>query len=99
MREISGFGGDYEDACRRMLDAGLAWSDASPNAKPEWTRKGAHGPIVGNADAKALEEAIAAPVPDCTGAMFGAVRNHVLWIRKNGWDAWCDAMSQPEDAS
>ena len=27
MREISGFGGDYEQTCRNMLAAGLRWLD------------------------------------------------------------------------
>ena len=32
MGEISGMGGDYEEACRKMVYAGLAWLETRPDA-------------------------------------------------------------------
>jgi hypothetical protein len=36
MREISGFGGGYEQQCRAMVLAGLDWLDAHPDADPKF---------------------------------------------------------------
>ena len=36
MGEISGFGGGYEEACRKMVLAGLDWFDANPDADPQF---------------------------------------------------------------
>ena len=53
MNEISGFGGDYEACCRRMLSAALEWLDAHPKDKPEFGRFGKEE----NAAAKAMSAA------------------------------------------
>lgn len=94
MGEISGFGGGYEQACRRMLVAGLTWLDAHPEAKPTWKQlNGVFGICDAvSDDAKALDEVITAAVPDCSGAMYHAVVGHLLFIQKNGWDAYCKEM-------
>lgn len=59
MREISGFGGAYEECCRRMLAAALDWLDAHPEAEPKYRGyEGFYGLISEeNADAKALSKA------------------------------------------
>src|SRR3990172_9009853 len=36
MGEISGFGGGYEKTCRTMIDMGLRWCDANPEADPKF---------------------------------------------------------------
>lgn len=103
MGEISGFGGSYEAACRTMLLAGLDWLDAHPEADPKY--KG-YSNVFGlmmddNEYAKQLDKAIieaaealgASP----TGAMHHAVISHILFIRKNGWDAYVAKMSEPDD--
>jgi len=70
MREISGFGGGYEQTCRNMLKAGLKWWDKNPEVKPEFhSYKNIYGVISeDNEDAKALSEVITQPPhDDCTG--------------------------------
>ncbi len=95
MREISGFGGGYEDMCRQMVLAGLDWLDANPTADPKFR---SYSNIYGvideeNDDAKALTAAIVAPSKgDCSGAMHQAVVYHVLFIKKNGWEKYCEEM-------
>lgn len=96
MGEISGFGGGYEEACRIMLRAGLHWLDDNTGADPQFHGfNGVSGVIVGdNADAKELSNVICKSVEDCTGAMHQAVVSACLYIRKNGWDSYCTAMSR-----
>jgi hypothetical protein len=92
MREISGFGGTYEDACRAMVVAGLNWLDEHPEATP--TFKGFTG-VFGlcehaNDDGERLSDAMVAPTGgDCTGAMHEVTVRHVLQIRATGWDEYC----------
>ena len=76
--EISGFGGEYEDTCRKMVKAGVDW--LRKNGKPETM-----GPIM---------DACAASVPDCTGAMAGASAQHAFFIYANGWEKYCENMKK-----
>ena len=94
MREISGFGGGYEQACRDMVVAGLEWLDANPSADPKFHGyKNVYGLVSeDNEDAKNLSEAICAPAEGCSGAMHQAAVSHVLWIRANGWEAYVKKM-------
>ena len=97
MGEISGFGGGYEMTCRAMLDAGLQWFDANPNADPKFHGyKNVYGIIQeDNKDAEELTKAVVdASFDDCTGAMVQAVISSCLFIRKNGWDHYTEAMSR-----
>lgn len=99
MGEISGFGGDYEDACRKMVLAGLDWLDANPTADPQFHGyKGIYGVISeDNEDAKALTKAVVDVTGgDCTGAMHQATICHILFIRRNGWDKYVTEMSKAE---
>ena len=92
MGEISGFGGGYEAACLAMLDAGVRWLDANPNADPQFRGfKNVYGVILeDNADAKALSDAVlAGSGGDCTGAMHQAVVTRVLHIKSVGWEKYC----------
>lgn len=91
MREISGFGGGYEEACRRMVIAGMEWFDANPNANPLFQGfKNVTGLVMDdNEDAEALSRVVAgAAGGDCTGAMHHAAINHILYARKHGWEAY-----------
>jgi hypothetical protein len=94
MREISGFGGAYEDMCRKMVVAGLEWFDAHPNADPHYHGyKNIYGIIDDcNEDAKELDKAIFGICPDCTGAMHQATVSHVLWIHGHSWDEYVKKM-------
>lgn len=84
MREISGFGGGYESACRDMVYAGLVWLKNHPGAVLQ----------EGTADAKALREALLSACPDCSGAMFGATMSSCVYIAKNGWVKYVEEMSK-----
>lgn len=100
MDEISGFGGSYEKACRAMLDAGIQWLDAHPDATPKFKGNSkVYGLILeDNDDAKALSEAVVVPAQDdCTGAMHHAAISHCLYVRKNGWDAYVKAKEHLDD--
>lgn len=88
MGEISGFGtmGEggqrYEEACSKMLLAGLLWLDEHPTADPQFKGfEGVFGVLLDdNDDAKALSKAVTAPVPDCSGAMHQAAIQHCLFV-------------------
>ena len=98
MREISGFGGSYEAACRAMVVAGLEWLDKKAEAVPEFsTYENIYGVInAENEDAKELRRVMAeAAGDDPTGAMMQATIGHVLWIKKNGWDKYCEEAIAP----
>ncbi len=109
MDEISGFGGSYEAGCRAMLKAGLEWWDKHPDADPQYRGfKNVYGLIVNdNEDAKALDKAIYDAVlvydgkkircgDESTGAMHQAVVTTILYIRKNGWEAYHKEMCRRE---
>lgn len=97
VREVSGFGGAYENACRAMVVAGVAWLQAHPEA--EFLRKVENEAAVTwerTAACDELEAAIAMACPDCTGAMMGAAVQVVRWVQLNGWEAYVAFMSEPE---
>lgn len=87
MGEISGFGGGYEDACRKMVIAGLEWCDEHPDAELSYTTlEGVYGLTANESDdMKLMQEAMLTAIGhDCTGAMMQATMGHVMFIRKNG---------------
>jgi hypothetical protein len=96
MGEISGFGGGYESACRDMLYAGLAWLDAHPGADLKATTyRNVFGILnAESADAKAIEKAMLAACPDCSGAMHQATMSACIYISREGWRKYVEAMSR-----
>ena len=94
MGEISGMGGDYEEACRKMVYAGLAWLETRPDADLKATTyRNVYGILNADSpDAKELEEAVLSAVPDCSGAMHHAAMQHCMFIAKNGWASYVDAL-------
>lgn len=60
MDEISGFGGGYEETCRKMVVAGVEWADAKGDADPQYKEfENIYGITTGeNADAKAMQDAM-----------------------------------------
>lgn len=99
MGEISGFGGGYEQACRKMVLGGLDWLDKNPEANPVFQEfKNVYGVTTGeNDDMKNMQSAMfEASGKDCTGAMMQACTSHILFIKKNGWEKYVDEMSKPE---
>ena len=105
MSEISGFGGSYEAACRKMVIAGLEWLDEHPDADLKFGGfEGVYGLITDESeDAEALTKHIIAAVSNSqdggpTGAMHQAAIQHILFIKRNGWDAYVREMSQKDEA-
>lgn len=94
MSEVSGFGGSYERACRKMIKAGMEWFDEHPEADPQFGGyEGIYGIIsMDNDDAKKLSKAVTASVDDCTGAMHQATIGHILHIQKVGWKTYIEEM-------
>jgi len=98
MGEISGFGGGYESACRDMVYAGLAWLDAHPGADLKAsTYRNVYGILNPESDdAKALEKAVTSACPDCSGAMHQATMSACMFIARNGWPKYVEAMTRPK---
>lgn len=98
-REISGFGGSYEERCRALVIAGLEWYDANPNAKPVFkTYEKVFGLILEeNDDAKAMCKAMEKVSDDLTGAMMHAAHEHIRYARQNGWSKYIEEMETPSD--
>jgi len=96
MGEISGFGGGYEAACRDMVYAGLVWLDAHPGADLKAsTYRNIFGILNADSDdAKALEKAVMAACPDCSGAMHQAAMSALMFIAKQGWTKYEAAMME-----
>ena len=90
---ISGFGGDYEDMCQRMLWRGVAYLAEVKPDPAMWDGATEYANIYGimvteGAELKALEAAIIKPGDDVTGAMHQAVMDHLRYIHLNGIEAW-----------
>lgn len=101
MSEISGFGGGYEEACRKMVLAGCTWFDENPEAAPEFSSfENVYGILMSeNEHAKALSQAMVDAVKEdggATGAMHQATMGHVIFIHKNGWEKYQAEMRKPE---
>ena len=101
-REISGFGGEYEEGCRNMVIAGMEWLDANPDAKPEFTQlEGVFGmTFQENEDMKNMQNHMNDEVGGgVTGAMMQASTNHVLAAKKLGWENYIKEMEteRPEE--
>ena len=98
-REISGFGGAYEEACRKMVVAAAQWLDDHPEASPKfYSFEKVTGLIKeDNDDAKEMSKAALSACPDCTGAMHQYAVLHALFINRNGWDSYVQRMNELED--
>lgn len=101
MGEISGFGGDYEAACRAMALAGMNWMDAHPMADPQYTGfTSVYGILMkDNEDANTLSKTVVDAANDlggCTGAMHQAVIGHVLAYKRLGWVMYCRELRERE---
>ena len=100
LKEISGFGGGYEQACRDMVVAGVKWLREHPNADLKARRvEGVYPDIMcASKDFEEFQNALAAACEGATGAMVCATTKHVFYIHKNGWEKYCEKMSKtPED--
>lgn len=96
-REVSGFGGGYEDACRKMVQTGMEWLDKHKEANPTFDQfKNVYGLTTNENDAmkdmqSAMNEAIS---NGASGAMMQVSTNHVLYAHKNGWEKYISEMEK-----
>ena len=98
-KEISGFGGGYEEACRKMVIAGITWLSGQNGEKIKFSGfEGVFGLITAeNETAKQLEKImIDAAGGDCTGAMLHACVNHVSYAYAHGWEDYIKHMEGEE---
>jgi hypothetical protein len=99
-REISGFGGGYEDMCRKMVIRGMEWFDENPSANPKFKQYENVFGIINeeNPAAKSLTDAmLEASANDCTAGMMQASVNHTLFAAKNGWEKYIEEMTKPRN--
>lgn len=96
MREISGFGGGYEDACRNMVIAGLNWCDEHWDANVTYKEyENIYGITFDESeDCKKMQEAMLAVNDGCSGAQMQASMSHVMAARKLGWEEYCKQMRE-----
>jgi hypothetical protein len=90
-REISGFGGGYEDACRTMVITAMNWLDENPNADISYKEyQNIYGLTTGESDdCKKMQEVMMKAVDDnCSGAMMQACLGHIMYAHKNGWEKY-----------
>jgi DNA-directed RNA polymerase subunit N (RpoN/RPB10) len=95
--EISGFGGGYEDACRKMVIAGMEWMDEHPNANmniatfngiPELT-------LPRTDDAQELENVMNDAVEGCCSVhMIQLSIGCLLCARRLGWDTYIRRLEE-----
>ena len=89
--DISGMGGGYELCCQTMLLRGMAFLAQNPDFNFEGayeTYRGIYGVCFSETEqAKSLDEVITKNT-DCTGAMHQAVIGNLMFIHKNGYQAW-----------
>ena len=98
--EISGLGGSYEEACRKMVIAGLEWFDNNKEADPKFHGfKNVFGLIIeDNEEAEKLTKHMnEACNGEATGGMMQCCLDHVKYAKHNGWDKYIEAMEKGRD--
>lgn len=100
MGEISGFGGEYEECCQDMLEAGVKWLLEN---KPKELVMAGDPNIFGlllmkSEEAEALSKAvIEASGGEATGAMHHSVMSRLYYIDGHGWDAYVKVLLENGD--
>lgn len=95
MAEISGFGGKYENYCRKMVIAGINWCNEHPKANLSHKEyKHIYGLTTAESpDTKLMQEVIFKAVDNKqTNFMEQATLGHIMFIYKNGWDKYVKEM-------
>ena len=89
MGEISGFGGGYEEACRRMVCAGVDWLIANGQ---DFVASGGGFTFGDDVVRRTFDDAVAAVETGCSGAMHGSASSHACAIFWKGWDHYAETM-------
>lgn len=98
-REISGFGGEYEETCRKLVVQGLEWLDKNDGADPQFlTLRNVTGLIMPEGEqAEQLHQAMGVGFEGLTGAMVHYSTLHVLRAKKVGWEKYIEEMESIKD--
>lgn len=94
---ISGFGGGYEDACQKMVIAGMEWLDEHKEANPTFDQfKNIYGLTTNeNEDMEAMQKHMNEAIGnEASGAMMQACTNHILYANKNGWEKYISEVTK-----
>ena len=96
MGEISGFGGDYEQACRKMVIAGVEYLEKNKNIDFSFKEyENIYGILAETSeDTDKIIKAMIAANDDfgATGGMVQATLNHVKFIYEKGWNKYVETM-------
>ena|SRR5688572_22562404 len=96
-KEISGFGGGYEDCCRKMVVAGMEWLEKHPNADLSYKEyENIYGITADESnDIKLLQKHMNGAINNkSSGAMMQACLGHIMFAHKNGWDKYMEEMTK-----
>jgi hypothetical protein len=98
-REISGFGGVYEECCKKMVIAGMQWIDDHPDANPQYgNTHRLHKSTYPNKDMADMQDAMNAAVDyQCTAAQMHSTTIHVQYARTHGWKQYIKHMELISD--
>ena len=97
--DVSGFGGEYEDACQRMLWKGVRYLGEVQPPLSIWDETHAYAHIYGvlhteGEGIKAFENAVMDGEDDVTGARHQAVIGHLRYIHEHGEDGWLSTLNE-----
>lgn len=96
MGEISGFGGDYEQACRKMVLAGIEYLEKNKSIDFSFKEyENIYGILAETSEDtdKVIKAMIAANDGfGATGGMVQATLNHVKFIYEKGWNKYVETM-------
>lgn len=98
-RELSGFGGGYEESCRKMVVAGMEWIDAHPNCDLSYKEfEGIYGMTTDESDdMKEMQTQMNIVINNAaSGAMMQCCSGHIMFAHKNGWDKYMEEMTSEE---
>lgn len=105
MGEVSGLGGEYEEACRDMVVAGVEWLDEHPDADLQASViDGVIGVVEPDtAETEALMDHMSEELTNDgrdapTGAMMHTCVGHVMYVAGQGWDAYAERMEADDRA-
>ena len=88
MREISGFGGIYENNCRKIISESLKWIDENNKKISIANYQQIYGVSRLDSNAQELEVYLASLGLNYTGAMLQACFNHIMLIQEIGWEEY-----------
>jgi len=92
-KEVTGLSRDQENACRKMVVAGVKWFDDNPKASPKFKEYLSPSVVVGdNSDTKSIEDAMLEVVDDNYSELLMTAFSHCLFASKNGWDKYIEVM-------